>query len=62
MPRPLTAPPSVIVLQLRHDQRDAAVRERHLDEVLVGAHPLHLGDVAVDLDDTRQPGDVEAGP
>ena len=40
--------------QLRHDERDAAVGQRHLDEVLVGAHPLHLGDVAVDLDDARR--------
>ena len=29
--------------QLRHDQRDQAVRQRGVDEVLVGAHALHLG-------------------
>ena len=29
--------------QLRHDERDQAVRQRRVDEVLVGAHALHVG-------------------
>ena len=48
--------------QLRHHVRDQAVGQRRVDEVLVGAHALHVGGprVAVDRDHAVQPGDVEA--
>ena len=42
MPRPVTAPPSVIVRSCGHHQRDQAVRQGGVDEVLVGAHALHV--------------------
>ena len=50
-------------LELRHDVRDQAVRQRRVDEVLVGAHALHLGGLAlrVDLDDAVEAADVEPG-
>ena len=36
--------------QLRHDQRDQPVRQRRVDEVLVGAHALHVGGPPRDVD------------
>ena len=64
MPSPVTAPPSVIVLQLRHDQRHQPVGERGVDQVLVGGHPLHLGGAraGVDREHAVEGGDVEARP
>ena len=49
--------------QLRHDERDEPVGQRGVDEVLVGAHALHVGGAAaaVHLDHAAQPGDVESG-
>ena len=49
-------------LQLRHHQRRQPVRERGGDEVLVRAHPGHIGGpgVGVDRDDARQPRGVQA--
>ena len=46
MPSPVTAPPRVMVLQLRHDQRHQPVRQGRVDELLVGAHALHVGGAA----------------
>ncbi len=49
--------------QLRHHLRDEAARQRDVDEVLVGAHPLHVGGAGllVDRDDAAETGDVEPG-
>ena len=49
-------------LQLRHHQRRQPVGERGSDEVLVRAHPGHIGGpgVGVDRDDARQPRCVQA--
>ncbi len=49
--------------QLRHHHRDQSVRQGRVDEVLVGAHALHVGGAGrrVDLDHAGQAGDVEAG-
>ena len=52
-----------MVLQLRHDQRHQAVRQRRVDQVLVGAHALHVGGARarVDGDDAVEAGHVEPG-
>ena len=49
--------------QLGNDQRHQAVRQRRIDQVLVGAHALDVGAarVGVDSDHAVEPGDVEAG-
>ena len=49
--------------QLRHDVRDEPVRQGGVDEVLVGAHALHVGGAALDVhgDDAVEAGDVETG-
>jgi hypothetical protein len=52
--------------QLWDHERDQPVREGRVDQVLVGAHALHLGDrrtfgrVGIDLDDPGQTTDVQA--
>ena len=49
--------------QLRHDERGEPVRQRGVDEVLVGAHALHVGraGVDVDVDDPGQGGGDRGG-
>ena len=49
-------------LQLRHHQRRQPVGQRGGDEVLVRAHPGHIGGpgLGVDRDDARQPRGVQA--
>ena len=49
--------------QLRDDERHQAVGQGRVDEVLVGAHALHVGGAGLDVDrdDAVEAGDVEAG-
>ena len=61
MPRPVTAPPRVIVLSCGTTYGIKPTRQGLGDQVLVGAHALHVGGqrIDVDLDDAVEPADVE---
>src|SRR5680860_283887 len=49
--------------QLRDDQRDHSVRQRDVDQALVGAHALHVGrpTVRIDREHALESADVEPG-
>jgi len=63
MPSPASAPPTVIGLQLRHDQWHQAVLEGRVDQPLERGHALHGGGPGhrVDLEHLVQRSDVQPG-